>query len=96
MSYFIFFCNSRMFYSDWGGTPKINTAYMDGTEITAIVDTNLVYPQSLTADLDLQRIYCVDTNLDVVESVKYDGSGRTKIFSGHQVSGCMYFIVDKK
>ena len=74
-----------LFFTDWGGSPKIESAYMDGSNREVIVSTDLVYPQSITADYIQQRVYWVDTNLDVVESVKYDGSQRVKIFNGNQV-----------
>lgn len=39
-----------LFWTDWGQLPRIESAFMDGTNRRAIVDTSLFWPNGLTID----------------------------------------------
>lgn len=67
----------RMFWTDAGDTPKIETAWMDGERRQILVKDRLQYPTGLTVDQAMDNtIFWVDTKLNTIESVRYDGSNR--------------------
>ena len=51
-----------MYWTDWGETPKIEKAGMDGSEETrsVIVKDNIYWPNGLTIDYTEARIYWAD------------------------------------
>ena len=46
------------------------------------MESKIVYPYGLTLDLPLKRVYWVDTYLDYIEAVDYDGGNRKTILRG--------------
>ena len=54
-----------LFWSDWGKSPKIERAEMDGSNRVAIVTENLVWPNGLTVDEDTNRIIWADASTEV-------------------------------
>ena len=72
--------NSFMFWTDWGLEPKIERATSSGNQRSAIVTTNLYYPNGLDLDKGNQRIFWVDAGLDRVESIDYNGGNRKLLF----------------
>ena len=66
-----------MFFTDWGNAnARIDRAYMDGSEIYTLVDTNVGWPNGITVDFVLNRIYWVDGKFDYIETVDYFGKDR--------------------
>lgn len=66
-----------IFYTKWGNSlASIDRAWLDGTNVTSIVTEKIVYPQGITLDLAMMQVYWVDTYMDNVERVNYDGSHR--------------------
>lgn len=59
---------------------------LDGSERKTLVDHKIVYPYGVTIDYTTQHVYWVDTYLDFVERVDYDGSNRRTIRKGFPVS----------
>ena len=49
-----------MYWSDWGAEPKIERAGMDGSQRQTIIDTRIAWPNGLTLDLELRRIFWID------------------------------------
>ncbi len=75
-----------MFFTVWGSdTAKLERANLDGTQRTILVDTKIVYPYGVTLDLPLKRVYWVDTYLDYIEAVDYDGLNRKTLLRGSPV-----------
>lgn len=70
------FTEGYMYWSDWGVSPKIERAAMDGTMRTAIVTQNITWPNGLAIDHILGRIYWADGNTKVIEYANLDGTGR--------------------
>ncbi|PFX23090.1 Low-density lipoprotein receptor-related protein 6 [Stylophora pistillata] len=68
-----------MFWTDWGGSPKIERASLSGSQRLAIVTTNLQWPNGIDLDEGNKRIYWVDAKLDKVECVDYNGHNRKVI-----------------
>ncbi|XP_054274081.1 low-density lipoprotein receptor-related protein 1-like [Macrosteles quadrilineatus] len=75
-----------MFFTKWGVTsPMLERALLDGSERKTLVDHKIVYPYGVTIDYPTQHVYWVDTYLDFVERVDYDGSNRRTIRKGFPV-----------
>lgn len=51
--------NGYMYWTDWGSSPRIERAGMDGTHRQTIVSTNVKWPNGLTLDLERKRVYWV-------------------------------------
>ncbi|UYV74241.1 LRP1B, partial [Cordylochernes scorpioides] len=72
-----------MFFSEWGNTPPhIQRARLDGSERTRLVEHKIVYPCGLTLDYPSEMVYWVDTYLDNVERVDYNGQNRHTVAHG--------------
>lgn len=75
--------NGFMFFTKWGYSPAmLERCKMDGTERKSIVTHKIVYPYGVTVDYPNQHVYWVDTYLDYVERVNYDGSNRKNVMKG--------------
>ncbi|XP_015037987.2 low-density lipoprotein receptor isoform X7 [Drosophila pseudoobscura] len=68
-----------MYWSDWGASPRIERAGMDGSHRTTIISYDVKWPNGITLDLVRKRIYWVDGKLNVISSANYDGSQRRQI-----------------
>ena len=62
-----------------------NLSSLDGSQRKVLVDSKIVYPYGITLDLPLKRVYWVDTYLDYIEAVDYDGGNRKTILRGSPV-----------
>lgn len=71
-----------MFWSDWGNESKIEKSGMDGSNRIVIATDNVFWPNGITLDLLMERIYWVDAKLHIIGSVKFDGS-LPNIFAVH-------------
>lgn len=66
-----------IFYTKWGHSlASLDKANLDGTEAGSIVTDKIVYPHGITLDLAMQHVYWVDTYMDNVERVDYNGGKR--------------------
>lgn len=73
-----------IFWTDWSEVhPKIERAGMDGDSLSrrTILEKDLGWPAALTIDRIVQRLFFADTKLLRIETIKYDGSGRTSLVS---------------
>ena len=71
-----------MFWSDWGAVPKIERSGMDGSYRQVILKDSVRWPNGLTVDLVLDKLYWVDAKLNTIGSSNLDGSDtRTILFS---------------
>ncbi|CAH0560791.1 unnamed protein product [Brassicogethes aeneus] len=72
-----------MFWTDWGETPKIERAGMNGDPKTrkAIVSEKIFWPNGLTVDYKLEMIYWVDGKLLFIKQMDYDGKQMSTILS---------------
>lgn len=78
----IFFSSLRKIYwTDWGNTPRIEYANMDGSGRRIIADTNLFWPNGLTIDYAGHRMYWVDAKHHVIERADLDGKNRKAVIS---------------
>lgn len=70
-----------MFWADWSQAPKIERAYMDGSERRSIIDSELGLPTGLAVDFDLKKLYWADAQQDRIEMCDFDGKRRTRVIS---------------
>ncbi|KPU81706.1 uncharacterized protein Dana_GF20504, isoform D [Drosophila ananassae] len=71
------------FWSDWGPYPKIERAYMDGSERKIIISKGVTWPNGLAIDYPSRKIYWADAKQHAIEFSNLDGSDRNKILSTH-------------
>lgn len=70
----------KMFWTDAGDIPKIETAWMDGGRRQILVKDRLQHPTGLTIDQAMDHtIFWVDTKLNTIESMGHDGANRKTI-----------------
>ncbi|KAJ8299210.1 hypothetical protein KUTeg_023270 [Tegillarca granosa] len=79
--------NGYMFWTDWGGQPRIVRANMDGTDQFEIITSSLTRPYGIAVDSVEKKVYWGDTAEYKIEEANYDGSNRRLIFSGDLVEG---------
>ncbi|XP_038051809.1 uncharacterized protein LOC119724704 [Patiria miniata] len=79
--------NGLLFWTDWGSSPKIERGNTDGTSRMTLVNSGLLYPNSITLDLPGGRMYWCDAGLDLVESSDFLGQNRMAIsdFSAYNI-----------
>lgn len=65
-----------IYWTDWGSQPRIERAFMDGTERRIIADTSLFWPNGLTIDYPGRKLYWADAKHHVIESSDLDGAQR--------------------
>ena len=70
-----------MYWTDWGGNPKIEWAAMDGSARRTIATGNLGWPNGLTIDQPTNRLFWVDAKLDQIEVSDLNGGNRQLIMS---------------
>lgn len=81
-----------MFFTKWGASsPMLERTALDGADRTVLVQHKIVYPYGVTVDYPTQHVYWVDTYLDFVERIDYDGSNRRTIRKGFPVSLKVYY-----
>lgn len=68
-----------MYWTDWGRTAKIEEASMDGSERRDFVIEGLSQPNGIALDFQSSRVYWSDSDLDRLEFINFDGSGRTSV-----------------
>lgn len=85
----VYFFFRKMYWSDWGESPHISVADMDGSNRQFFIKDNIVWPNGLTIDYPNKRLYWVDAKLKVIESVQLDGTDR-------RVSLRWSIFIDKK
>ncbi|XP_017000521.2 very low-density lipoprotein receptor isoform X2 [Drosophila takahashii] len=68
-----------MYWSDWGASPRIERAGMDGSHRTAIITYDVKWPNGITLDLVQKKLYWVDGKLNSISSANYDGSQRRQV-----------------
>ncbi|XP_005162276.1 low-density lipoprotein receptor-related protein 1 isoform X2 [Danio rerio] len=72
----------KVFFTDYGQTPKVERCDMDGQNRTKLVDSKIVFPNGITLDLANKLVYWTDAYLDYIEVVDYEGKNRHTIIQG--------------
>ena len=69
----------KMYWSDWGSSPKIEQANMDSSARKTLVSSGLVWVNSLSLDFQNKLLYWCDARLDKIERVDLQGNNRVLI-----------------
>lgn len=76
----------RMFWSDAGTAAKIEVSWMDGSKRRPLITEDIRHPAGLAIDYSMDHtIYWADTKLNVIESMRHDGSNRKVILRGERL-----------
>ena len=76
-----------MFFTKWGtSVASLERASLNGGSRQILVKQKIVYPYGIAVDFPNEHVYWVDTYLDFVERINYDGTKRTTIKKGFPVS----------
>ncbi|XP_066603816.1 low-density lipoprotein receptor-related protein 4 [Prorops nasuta] len=70
-----------VYWADWGPSPKIERADMDGTGRLSLITESISWPNGLTIDYTTDRIYWADAKHKVIESAHLDGTNRKLVVS---------------
>lgn len=71
-----------MFWTDWNEKrPKIERSNLDGTERTALIIKDIVWPNGIALDLEREKIYWCDAKTDKIEVANMDGTDRREIIT---------------
>ena len=70
--------NRYLFWADYGQSPKIERALLDGTNRTILVSSGIITPRGLALDGQTGYVYWVDDSLDMIARVNPQG-GETEI-----------------
>jgi low-density lipoprotein receptor-related protein 4 len=68
-----------VFWTDWGPNPKIESCFMDGSNRKSIITESVFWPNGLTIDFAVERIYWADAKHHVIENARFDGKDRKKV-----------------
>ncbi|KAG5887844.1 hypothetical protein JTB14_005610 [Gonioctena quinquepunctata] len=72
-----------IFWTDAGSAPKIEVAWMDGSKRRPLVVEEIRHPAGLTIDYAMDHtLYWVDTKLNMIESMNFDGTNRKTVIRG--------------
>ncbi|XP_051792178.1 low-density lipoprotein receptor-related protein 2 [Erpetoichthys calabaricus] len=71
-----------LFWTDGGQTPKIERALLDGTNRTVLASSSISTPTGLAVDYTNDFLYWTDDSLDMISSMRYDGTQRQIIRYG--------------
>ncbi|RWS19225.1 low-density lipoprotein receptor-related protein 4-like protein, partial [Leptotrombidium deliense] len=63
--------NGVMFWTKWGKEPGIYTSSMDGSNLSALVKTEIVWPNCLTLHPVMERLYWSDAKLKRIEYYEF-------------------------
>ena len=76
--------DGMMYWTDWGSSPKIERAWMNGENRQMVVDRDLIWPNGLAIDHQQGRLYWVDAGTKMIEYASKDGRGRrVSLWSGY-------------
>lgn len=70
--------NRYLYWADYGQTPKIERALLDGTNRTILVSSGIITPRGLALDWRTGYVYWVDDSLDMIARINPHG-GETEI-----------------
>jgi low density lipoprotein receptor-related protein 5/6 len=59
--------NAMIYWTSWGGSPKIERAYMSGKARTTLIGQDLSRPNAVVLDFDSRKLFWGDWGLDTVE-----------------------------
>ncbi|XP_077531619.1 vitellogenin receptor Yl-like [Haemaphysalis longicornis] len=73
--------NRTMYWTDWGSAPAVLRSNMDGTNVQAIVSTDLGWPNGLSLDSPANRLYWCDAKHSKLEYIDLATMKRTSVLN---------------
>ncbi|XP_038047205.1 low-density lipoprotein receptor-related protein 2-like isoform X2 [Patiria miniata] len=70
-----------LYWADYGQTPKIVRAFLDGSNRTELVTIGISLPRDIAVDVQTHDVFWVDTVTDVLEKIDWQGGNRQIIRS---------------
>lgn len=65
---------SYMYWTDWGNSPHIGKAGMDGSDRRIIVNSSLGWPNALTISYATKELFWADAHQDYIAHADLDGN----------------------
>lgn len=62
-----------------GPNPKIERAYMDGSQREMIISKGVTWPNGLAIDYPSRKLYWADAKQHAIECSNFDGTDRAKV-----------------
>ncbi|XP_050708950.1 low-density lipoprotein receptor-related protein 4-like [Eriocheir sinensis] len=62
-----------LFWTDWGRPSKIERSYLDGSDRRSIIDRKSGWPNGLTIDYQMKRIFWNDAKVETIDSSDLNG-----------------------
>ncbi len=84
--------NGFLFFSSISRPAKIYRAFLDGTNITAIVQRALSLPYSLSLDHQNKKIYWADSHMNNIKYADYNGNNVVTLVSSSLVTPTSIFV----
>lgn len=88
-----------LYWSDWGESPRIERAYLDGSQRKVIINQDLGFPNGITIDYKERRLYWTDALKDRIDTADLNGNHRVQLvpdaknpFGMTQVWCCYSFL----
>ena len=83
----------RIYWSDWGDTPHIGRAGMDGSDQEIIIQAGLGWPNALAIAYDTRELFFGDAREDFIKVSQLDGSNiRTVLARGNSPKARLHHI----
>lgn len=79
----------KLFWTDIGAHPVVESASLEGKSRVVIASTNLVSPSGLTIDFTEDRLFWCDLRRGAVETAALDGSHRQVLFDNQVGEVCV-------
>jgi len=71
--------HGKMYWTDWGESPRIEVAGLDGSHRNTIVHSEIQWPNGLTIDYVMDRLYWVDAKRNQIGSCNLLGNQRHNV-----------------
>ena len=87
----------KIFWTDRGYPPKIESANLDGSDHKIIINTFLFWPNGIAIDYHNDRLYWADTKSHTVETSDFSGNDRhiVRTFEGKHKTDIEFFFYCK-
>lgn len=88
-SLLFFYFLRKLFWTDIGAQPVVESASLEGKDRAVIASTNLVSPSGLTIDFTEDRLFWCDQRRGLVETAALDGSDRRVLLENQVGEACV-------
>lgn len=75
----LYVVNRYLYWSDWGQTPCIERAYLDGSQRKVIVFQDVGFPNGITIDYKERRLYWTDALRHRIDTSDLNGQHRVQL-----------------